>query len=178
LKSNSLVIVQRGEFSTELGVNSNAKVREVRPKKSSSIKTPRKLQLRTNQSKTKYSISFENELSHLAKTDPGLSQYTTLIAESDAVFKGYEYDWKYILNKWIDNHKSAIGFKRSNFLFSSLTSSESKRTETKSSFYATTLDGKKYSVKLKPHIKCHFCKLVFESNKKRATHEKEWHSKK
>jgi hypothetical protein len=62
------------------------------------------------------------------------------------VFKGYEYDWKYILNKWIDNHKSATGFKkRSKFLFSSLTSSESKRKKSKSSFYATTLDGEKYS---------------------------------
>jgi hypothetical protein len=153
-----------------------------RPGKSST-KTLRKLQLWTNQFKTKYAISFENESSYLAKTDPELPQYTTLIAESDTMFRGYEYDWKYILNKWIDNHKSATGFKkRSKFLFFSLTSaeevSESKRTESKSSFYATTLDGKKYSVKLKPYIKCHFCKLVFESNKKRAMHEKEWHSKK
>jgi hypothetical protein len=150
-----------------------------RPGKSSTM-TLRKLQLWTNQSKTKYAISFENESSYLAKTNPELPEYTTLIAESDTMFRGYEYDWKYILNKWVDNHKSATGFKkRSKFLFFSLTSAdvpESKRTESKSSsFYATTLDGKKYSLKLKPYIRCHFCKLVFESNKKRAIHEKEWH---
>jgi hypothetical protein len=26
------------------------------------------------------------------------------------------------------------------------------------------MDGKKYSVRLKPYIKCHFCKLLFETN--------------
>jgi hypothetical protein len=30
-------------------------------------------------------------------------------------------------------------------------------------------------VKLKPFIKCHFCKLLFETNNKRTTHEREWH---
>jgi hypothetical protein len=67
-----------------------------RPKRSST-KTLGKLQLWTNQSKTKYAIGFENESSYLAKTDPELPQYTTLIAESDTMFRGYEYDWKYIL---------------------------------------------------------------------------------
>jgi hypothetical protein len=114
-------------------------------------------------------------------------QYTTLIAESDTIFKGYEYNWKSILNKWIDIHKFAIGFrKRSKFPFTSMTSSEYRskikntlnvKTESKSSFYATTKDGKKYSVRVKPYIKCHFCKLLFEINKKRTIHAREWHSK-
>ena len=108
----------------------------------------------------------------------------TLIAESDRIFRGYEYNWKSLLNKWIDIHKFAIGFrKRSKFPFTSMTPSEGRfkiknaKTESKSSFYATTMDGKKYSVRLKPYIKCHFCKLLFETNNKRTTHEKEWHSK-
>ena len=98
----------------EMSINGTANVHEVRPNK-----TSRKLQLWTNQSKTKYAISFENDLSYLAKTDPEVMQYTTVIAESDTIFKGHEYDWKYILNKWIDNHKFATGFKnRSKFFFS------------------------------------------------------------
>jgi hypothetical protein len=45
-------------------------------------------------------------------------QYTTVIAESDTIFKGHEYDWKFILNRWIDSHKFATGFKnRAGFLF-------------------------------------------------------------
>jgi hypothetical protein len=145
------------------------------------------LQLWTNQSKTKYAIRFKNELQYLATTDQDVLHYTTLIAESDRIFIGYEYDWKYILNKWIGNHKIATGFKkRSIFLFSSTTSFDdrsemnntiSTKTEYKSSFYATTMDGKRYSVILKPYIKCHFCKLLFETNNKRTTHEREWHHK-
>jgi hypothetical protein len=52
----------------------------------------------------------------------------------------------------------------------------SAKTESKSLFYATTIDDKKYSVRLKPYIKCHFCKLLFETNNKRTTHERQWHS--
>ena len=164
-----------------MSIKNNANAQEVRPKKTSSNKISRKLQLWTNQSKTKYAISFENELHYLATTDPKVLRYTTLIAESDRIFKGYEYDWKSILNKWIDIHKFAIGFrKRSKFPFTSITSSDSvlsAKTESKSSFYATTMDGKKYSVSLKPYINCHFCKLLFETNNKRTAHEREWHSK-
>jgi hypothetical protein len=167
-----------------MNINNKTETNEVRARKSQSTRTSKKLQLWTNQSKNKYAISFENEFHYLATTDPKVLQYTTLIAESDRIFKGYEYNWKSILNKWIDTHKFAIGFrKRSKFPFISMTSSEDKskiknaRTESKSSFYATTTDGKKYSVRLKPYIKCHFCKLLFESNQKRTIHEREWHSK-
>lgn len=166
--------------------NNNTDAHEVSPRKSSS-KISRKLQLWTNQSKTKYAISFENELHYLAKTDPKVPRYPTLIAESDRIFKGYEYNWKSILNKWIDTHKFAMGFRsRSKFpSFTSITSSDNRskinnlsaKTVGKSSFYATTMDGKKYSVRLKPYIKFHFCKLLFETNNKRTTHEREWHSK-
>ena len=167
-----------------MSINNNANAQEVRPKKSLSTKISRKLQLWTNQSKTKYAISFENELHYLATTDPKVLLYATLIAESDRIFRGYEYDWKSVLNKWIDIHKFAIGFrKRSKFPFTSIKSSENgskiknAKTESKSSFCATTMDGKKYSAILKPYIKCHFCKLLFETNNKRTTHEREWHSK-
>ncbi len=168
-----------------MNISNKPDCNEVRARKSQSTKTSKKLQLWTNQSKTKYAISFENELQYLATTDPNVLRYTTLIADSDRIFKGYEYNWKSILNKWIDIHKSAIGFrKRSKFPFTTMTRSEgrsrikktpSTRTESKSLFYATTIDGKKYSVRLKPYIKCHFCKLLFETNNKRTTHEREWH---
>jgi len=94
-----------------MSINDNSNAREVGPNKSSYTKTPRKLQLWTNLSKTKYAISLENESQYLATTDPKLSRYTTLIAESDRIFKGYEYNWKSLLNKWIDSHKFAIGLK-------------------------------------------------------------------
>jgi hypothetical protein len=167
-----------------MSINDNSNAQEVGPNKSSS-KTPRKLRLWTNLTKTKYAISFENELHYVATTDPKVLRYTNLIAVSDRIFKGYEYNWKSILNKWIDSHKSAIGFKkRSKFPSTSMTSHDDRskikniliaKTESKPSFYATAMDGKKYSVKLKPYIKCHFCKLLFETNNKRATHEREWH---
>ena len=166
--------------------NSKTDANELRARKSLSTKISKKLQLWTNQSKTKYAISFENELQYLATTDAKVLRYTTLIAESDRIFRGYEYDWKSVLNKWIDIHKFAIGFrKRSKFPFTSIISSEdsskiknlSEKTESKSSFYATTMDGKKYPVRLKSYIKCHFCKLLFETNNRRTTHEREWHSK-
>jgi hypothetical protein len=153
----------------------------VRPNKTSSSK---KLQLWTTQSKTKYAISFENDPYYLATSDPEVTEYTTVIAESDKGFKGYEYDWKYILNRWVENHKFSTGFKNtSKFLFPPMTPPENAsriknmKIRSKSSFCATTLDGKKYSVKMKPYIKCHYCRLVFDSHKKRTVHEKVWHSK-
>ena len=160
--------------------NTIANAHKVRPRR-----TNRKLQLWTDLSKTKYAIRLESDLDYLAKSDPEVTQYTTLIAESDTIFSGYEYDWKFILNRWIESHKVAIGFKsRSGFSFvhfegapenrkSSLTMKESK-----SSFYVTSLDGKKYSVKSKSYIKCHFCKLLFDTKNKREVHERAWHIKK
>lgn len=55
-----------------MSINNNNDANDVRPKKSSS-KISRKLQLWqiANLSKTKYAISFENELDYLATTDPG-----------------------------------------------------------------------------------------------------------
>jgi len=129
----------KGEFSQRMSIDDNSNAREVGPNKSSSTKKSRKLQLWMNQSKTKYAISFENELHYLATTDPRLPRYTTLIAESDRIFKGYEYNWRSILNKWID-HKSAIGFKkRSKFLSTSMTSYEdgSKIKNTLSNHHST-----------------------------------------
>ena len=163
-----------------MSLNSTASTHEVRPSKKS-----RKLQLWTNQSKTRYAISFEDDLHYLAMTDPVITQYTTIIAESDTIFKGYEYDWKYILNKWIDNHKFATGFKnRSKFFLSyhenipKIRDTLTLKTGSKSLFYATTLDGKKYSVRLKSYIKCHFCKLLFDTKNRRGVHEKAWHTRK
>jgi hypothetical protein len=165
-----------------MNIHNKTDANEVKARKTLSTKISRKLQLRTNQSKTKYAISFENELQYLATTDPKVLRYIPLIAESDRIFKGYEYNWKSILNKWIEIHKFAIGFRRrSKFPFTSMTPSKDRskiknaKTESKSSFYATTMDGKKYSVRLKPYIKCHFCKLLFDTNNKRTTHEGEWH---
>ena len=88
-----------------MSIPTNASV----PQPRSSNKT-RKLQLWTDQSKTKYALRFENELGLLTRTHPELQQYTTLIAESDTVFKGYEYDWKFMLNRWIESHKDCLLF--------------------------------------------------------------------
>src|SRR5437763_9125353 len=105
-----------------MSIKNNANAQEVRPKKTSD-KISRKLQLWTSQSKTKYAISFENESHYLATTDPKVLLYATLIAESDRIFSGYEYDWKSVLNKWIDIHKFAIGIrKRSKFPSTSIMS--------------------------------------------------------
>ena len=167
-----------------MNFNNETVAHEGRARKSQSTKTSKKLQLWTNQSKTKYAISFENDLRYLAKTDPDVMQYTTVIAESDTIFKGYEYDWKYILKKWINNHKFATGFKNRSKFFLSYKEDIPKIKNTpsnagsKSSFYATTLDGKKYSVRLKSYIKCHFCKLLFDTKNKRTGHERAWHTKK
>jgi hypothetical protein len=148
-----------------------------------SSKTNRRLQLRTDQSKTKYAISFENELTLLARSDPEIMQYTTVIAESDTIFKGHEYDWKFILNRWINSHKFATGFKnRAGFLFADFEdmpkkkNTSSSKKGSKSSFYVTTLDGKRYSVRSKSYIKCHFCKLLFDTKNKRKVHERAWHT--
>ena len=163
-----------------MSVNSTANVHDVRP-----TKTSRRLLLWTTQSKTKYAIRFENNLCYLARTDPQLLQYTTLLAESDTIFKGYEYDWKFILNRWTESHKFASGFKnRTGFLSAHSEdipikkNTSSSKKGSKSSFYVTTLDGKKYSVRSKSYIKCHFCKLLFDTKNKRKVHEKAWHSKK
>jgi hypothetical protein len=163
-----------------MSVNSTASAHKVRPSN-----TSRKLQLWTDQSKTRYAIRLENDLRYLERSDPEVMQYTTVVAESDTTFKGYEYDWKFILNRWIDSHKFATGFKnRSAFLFAhsedipKVKNTPVSKTGSKSSFYATTLDGKKYSVRLKSYIKCHFCKLLFDTNNKRKVHERAWHTKK
>ena len=161
------------DLDREMSVNSTANVHDVRP-----TKTSRKLQLWTTQSKTKYAIRFENDLSYLARTDPQLMQYTTLLAESDTIFKGYEYDWKFILNRWIDNHKFATRHGSHSEDISRTKNMPPSKTGSKWSFYATALDGKKYSVRLKSYIKCHFCKLLFDTNNKRTVHERAWHTKK
>lgn len=163
-----------------MSINTTANAHKVRPSKAS-----RKLQLRTDQSKTKYAINFENESTLLARSDPEAMEYTTLIAESDTIFKGYEYDWKFILNRWIDSHKFATGFKnRAGFFFGHSEDMPKKKNTlsskkgSKSSFYVTTLDGKRYSVRSKSYIKCHFCKLLFDTKNRRKVHERAWHSKK
>jgi hypothetical protein len=164
----------------EMSIHTNASVPQLRPSKKA-----RKLQLWTDQSKIKYALRFENELPFLTRTHPEVQQYTTLIAESDTLFKGYEYDWKFMLNRWIESHKAATGFKtRSGIPFVRLESIPKNRKtsfakkESKSYFYVTTLDGKKYYVKSKSYIECHFCKLLFDTNNKRNEHERAWHSKK
>lgn len=160
--------------------NTIANAHKVRPRR-----TNRTLQLWTDHSKTKYAIRLDSDLDYLAKSDPEVTRYTTLIAESDTIFSGYEYDWKFILNRWIESHKVAIGFKsRSGFPFAHFESipkkkkTSSAKKESNSSFYVTTLDGKKYSVRKKSYIKCHFCKLLFETKYKREVHERAWHIKK
>ena len=70
-----------------MSINTSTSAQQVTPNKSSSPKKSRKLQLWTNQSKTKYAIRFENELRYLATTDPEVLEYATLIADSDVVFK-------------------------------------------------------------------------------------------
>jgi hypothetical protein len=96
-----------------MGIHTNTSVPQPKPNKKT-----RKLQLWTDQSKTKYALRFENELPLLMRTHPEVQEYTTLIAESDTLFKGYEYDWKFMLNRWIECHKVATGFKpRSGLLF-------------------------------------------------------------
>jgi hypothetical protein len=131
--------------------NTIANAHKIRPRR-----TNRKLQLWTDVSKIKYAIRLETDLDFLAKSDPEVKQYSTLIAESDTVFSGYEYDWKFILRRWIESHKIATGFKtRSGFSFVHFESIPKKRNnsstkkESNSSFYVTTLDGKKYSVRKK-----------------------------
>jgi len=104
--------------------------------------------------------------------------YTTLLAESDTIFKGYKYDWKFILNRWIDNHKFATRHGSHSEDIPRTKNIPPSKTGSKSSFFATALDGKKYSVRLKSYIKCHFCKLLFDINNKRTVHERAWHTKK
>jgi len=70
------------------------------------------------------------------------------------------------LQLWMNQSKTkyAIGFKkRWKFPFTSMTSYEdgskikntlNAMTGSKSSFYATTMDGKKYSVRLNPYVNC------------------------
>lgn len=162
-----------------MGIHTNTSVPQPKPNKKT-----RKLQLWTDQSKTKYALRFENELPLLMRTHPEVQEYTTLIAESDTLFKGYEFDWKFMLNRWIESHKVATGFKPRSGLPFVRFESKPEKTKTsparksKSYFYVTTLDGKKYPVKSKSHIKCHFCKLLFDTNNKRDEHERAWHSKK
>jgi hypothetical protein len=139
----------------------------------------RRVQLWTNESKTKYAIRFENDLqlNYLAttsKTDNrgAKTQYTTLIAQSDGTLKGKDYDWKYLLNNWIKIHKfvSTPNHIRHKFIF------ETKVEHRYKSLSVTTVvDAKRYSLRLKPYIKCHFCRLLFDSNNKRVAHEREWH---
>jgi len=110
-----------------MNINNKTHTNEVRARKSQSTRTSKKLQFWTNQSKTKYAISFENESHYLETTDPKVLRYSTLIAESDGIFKGYEYNWKSILNKWIVIHKFAIGFRRrSKFPFTTMMTSEDR----------------------------------------------------
>src|SRR5207249_991826 len=74
-----------------MSINTIGTAQRVRPSK-----TPRKLQLKTNQNKTKYAINFEDDSTLLARSVPEVTEYTTLIAESDTIFKVLEYDWKYM----------------------------------------------------------------------------------
>jgi|SRR5438093_4614168 len=107
--------------------NTIANVHKIR-----SRRTNRKLQLWTDHSKTKYAIRLESDLDYLAKSDPEVTQYITLIAESDTIFSGYEHDWKFILNRWRSGfsfvHVEGAPENRKN----SLTKKESKP-----SFYVT-----------------------------------------
>jgi hypothetical protein len=169
-----------------------------------------KLQLWTNADKTEYAIYIisnsnkSNKYGHrdtndklLIETDHnGNVEYTQLLDESDYL-DDLEYDWKYTLEKWIDNERNkdlvsdlplVLSFEEpiaQKQMLNIENNKDYQETYEKQNYTnnktAMHKNLRKYKIrrnkkkKRKNLIKCHFCKLQYSTNGDRLQHEQSWH---
>jgi hypothetical protein len=159
-----------------------------------------KIQLWTNEQENEYALRLaisatndnNQEDSFVARTSLN-STYTHLIAESDYL-EDLKHGWDYTLRHFVEEYKQEVlqrmqtrlkeeDLQRMNPVMTEIDTSSNARSsenETEAEIADITGDNeiqqkKHYSIKLIPHIKCHYCDLHFHNSKDRNEDELEWH---
>lgn len=169
------------------------------------LKNLKKLQLRSDPSRSEYAICLEGFTDTLAATCENMSkrsQYTHLIEESDFL-EDLQYDWKYTLKHWISNRDHYVHSSNENVLhieLSPLFCSHIDEELINNKDYCNSWNFKKdfdYRESRKENdagletdninrhtihrrtlpFECHYCKLSFNGNTQRKKHELAWHPK-
>jgi hypothetical protein len=168
------------------------------------FKNQKKLQLRSDPSRSEYAICLEGFTDTLAATCENMSkrsQYTHLIEESNFL-EDLQYDWKYTLKHWIDNRDHYVSSSNENVLHKELSSLlcphideelinnkdyynrrfkkdfdyRESRKENNAGLETDNINRHTGHRRTLP-FKCHFCKLSFNGNTQRKKHELSWHPK-
>jgi hypothetical protein len=116
-------------------------------------------------------------------------KYTELLDEADYL-EDLEYYWKYTLEQWIDNNNYGLKTIPETSLPPILLS-HTAATNSKGSLQEQEENRRSANNKIPMHRnfriyrirkdkknlkKCHFCKLLYLTNKERAEHEQAWHA--
>jgi len=169
------------------------------------FKNLKKLQLRSDPSRSEYAICLEGFINTLATTSENMSkrsQYTHLIEESDFL-EDLQYDWKYTLKHWISNRDHFVPITNENVLHIELSSLlcahideelinnkdyynswnfktdfdyRQSRKENSAGLQTDNINRYTRHRRTLP-FKCHSCKLSFNGNSQRKKHELAWHPK-
>lgn len=122
----------------------------------------RRLQLWSDANQENFAVRLSNESNFRAATSPAAS-YILLIDEAEFLHD-MEYDWNYLLMHWTGVKNGKIK------LVDSIDEEQPIRN--------VPLNGKDATEKPKAILKCHYCGLLYSSEKKRSEHEATWHAEK
>lgn len=148
--------------------------------------SPKRIQLRSDRTESEFAICLSDAPGAvLASTSPRAS-YINVVEETEYI-DGQKYEWDFMLERWIESVRSGWcqqqplpppvppepAFTKQARALIEAVAAASERKKSR---------GKKGAGRRKkgaePALKCHYCGLWFESEARRADHEREWHPSK
>jgi hypothetical protein len=131
----------------------------------------KKIQLWSDENGSEFALCFSGTSdAFLAKTSPN-SHYVRMVEEAEYI-EGERYDWPYMLTKWIDS-RSGEGIAT---WVPHISDAVSRRQSIEVPGQKAARKKRKKYTKQTPTLKCHFCGLMYVSEREREGHEKEWHA--
>lgn len=132
-----------------------------------------KLQLWSDGRGKEFAVKLSNEAGFKAASSP-VAEYTKLVDEAE-YFGDMKYDWQFLLNHWTGVMNGSIKLPDNDGeeppplpfdLTEALTPIQKPK------------ERRARREKPKPLLKCHYCKLSYNTEKERRDHELFWHSDK
>lgn len=145
----------------------------------------KRIQLRSDRTNSEFAICLSDAPgAMLASTSPRVS-YIKVVEETEYI-DGQKYEWDFMLERWVESVRS--GWRQQPLPppappEPALTKQARALVEAVAAASARKKGrGKKGAGRRRkgaePALKCHYCGLWFESEAKRADHEREWHPSK
>ena len=133
----------------------------------------RNLQLWSDGRGKEFAVKVSNEAGFKAASNPA-AEYTNLVDEAE-YFDDMKYDWQFLLNHWTSVMNGSIKVLNNDgreppplpFDLTEVPAPIQKPKERRAR-----------REKVKPLLKCHYCKLSYNTEKERRYHELFWHSDK